>query len=289
MKHLNNKLCYRWEAIQKIQQGDFPYPKSVTVYPSQTCNLNCKWCCSIEKRGTSLFIDLELFYKMCREWKSIGVKAIAFEGGGEPCLHPKFDDMVTYAHRLGFKIGVITNGTIWKNSFALCTWVRVGVNALNKEDYEKFTGVDLYDKVIRTVCKLKKSNAKIGLKFLSSKWLDYKGIDYLNFCKRLEVSFYQVKELRNHNRTGLKNKVKKQCGLTPLRAVVNYDGMYHVCPFFAHHPNTHIGSESLISIWNTLKHKEAIRNIKDENCSKYDCPMLEIDINKIKELEVEFI
>jgi hypothetical protein len=51
-------------------------------------------------------------------------------GGGEPTLHPDFNELVTWLAMLGIKIGLITNGTqshhvrTWK----AFSWVRVSIN-----------------------------------------------------------------------------------------------------------------------------------------------------------------
>ena len=61
-------------------------------------------------------------------------------GGGEPTLHPQFHDMVEYAHKKDFKIGVCTNATTlkkWaeKGTWSMLSWIRLGLYAFT-ENYK---------------------------------------------------------------------------------------------------------------------------------------------------------
>jgi len=58
-------------------------------------------------------------------------------GGGEPTLHPKFDEAVRHAHSVGFKIGVCTNGSRLSKikTWDLFSWVRLGMYGWD-EGYE---------------------------------------------------------------------------------------------------------------------------------------------------------
>lgn len=58
-------------------------------------------------------------------------------GGGEPTLHPQFDEAVRHAHSVGFKIGVCTNGSRLKKikTWGLFSWVRLGMYGWD-EGYE---------------------------------------------------------------------------------------------------------------------------------------------------------
>ncbi|KKM18835.1 hypothetical protein LCGC14_1661720 [marine sediment metagenome] len=90
------------------------YPKSVHLYITNECNLDCKKCyyrtSDDEKQELSLEQLTPLFY----EWKKYGLTSIAI-GGGEPLLHPEILEIVDLVKQMGFFIAVTTNGTILKS------------------------------------------------------------------------------------------------------------------------------------------------------------------------------
>lgn len=293
MKHFTEKLIYRIDDINKILNGEFPFPKTVDVNLTETCNLNCLGCHTKEFRAANKFMPKEVFERNCDDWSKIGVKGVIFTGGGEPCLHPLFDDFVKYSLSKGLKVGCITNGTIPKDALTLCDWVRVSLNAVNHDGYRKHAGKDFFGKAIKTLLWLKQYPVKLGAKFLLSKVNNLNEETIKEFCDGIGIKFYQIKDLRNCEDSLVddvrKNKKGRTCGLTPLKAVIDYDGTYYSCPFFHHHPNTAIGNSTISEIWGTEKHKLAIENINKDNCCMYDCAFLDVDWDRLKQAEVAFI
>jgi MoaA/NifB/PqqE/SkfB family radical SAM enzyme len=259
--------------INKIEAGEFPIPRSLTVYPSETCNLNCVGCNSKVMHKKDAFMDVGLFYKIVDDFASLGGKAVAFEGGGEPMLHPDIGKLIYRCVERELKIGIITNGTIVKEEMFLADWVRVSIPNTN---YLKSEITDNIDYMLA-----RRKITRIGVKLLRSKpcpnplWFS-------------EVDYIQIKDLRNHEASLKENpKHVKPCGLTPLRAVVDYDGTFYPCPFFYAQEGTAIGKGLLSELWGTEAHKKAIKNIK--NCNLYDCPFIDIDWKEIEKADLDFI
>lgn len=273
MNYLNLKLVSRIMDINKIEAGEFPIPRSLTVYPSETCNLNCVGCNSKVMHKKDAFMDVGLFYKIVDDFASLGGKAVAFEGGGEPMLHPDIGKLIYRCVERELKIGIITNGTIVKEEMFLADWVRVSIPNTN---YLKSEITDNIDYMLA-----RRKITRIGVKLLRSKpcpnplWFS-------------EVDYIQIKDLRNHEASLKENpKHVKPCGLTPLRAVVDYDGTFYPCPFFYAQEGTAIGKGLLSELWGTEAHKKAINNIK--NCNLYDCPFIDIDWKEIEKADLDFI
>lgn len=274
MIDLDLKVAFRMKDIESIKAGKFPFPHSLTMYPSEHCNLNCLGCNSKGIHKHKGFMALDTFYKIIDDFHLHGGQAVAFEGGGEPMLHPDIDKMLTYCATMGLKIGIITNGTIFKKSMYLADWVRVSIpNSSYVPEIIVNHIKNLYTR--RTI-------TKVGVKLLRSKdnpnpkW-GHKFQDYV-----------QIKDLRNHKKSLKANPAYvKPCGLTPLRAVVDYDGTFYPCPYFYAQKKTAIAKGLISEFWGKDWHKEAIKNIT--NCKLYDCPMLDIDFKKLEQANLEFI
>jgi pyruvate-formate lyase-activating enzyme len=235
-------------------------------------------------------MPFEMFKTMCDEWKEIGVKGIVITGGGEPTLHPYFNDIVRYTISQGIKVGVITNGTRLKESLLECEWVRVSLNAPDSDGHERHTRSKHWKNVINNVGQFKKGRCKVGLKFLLGEHNKFTEEAVKALCDSLGVGYYDIKYLRScPEQIVRRESVVKPCGLTQLKTVVDWTGTYYVCPFYNHHENSSIGRGRLQSFWGGVKHREAIANIRGENCAKYDCCMLTVNTDEFKDAEVAFI
>ncbi len=274
MNDLQLKVVYRLKEIKAIKAGKFPIPHSLTIYPSEVCNMKCIGCNSTGIHKKNAFMDLELFTKIVSDFSALGGRAVAFEGGGEPTMHPQLDKMILFCCSKGLKIGVITNGTHFIEELAFADWVRISISNSNFIT-ERVT--DTF-KTLMTRRKI----TKVGIKFLRSKvcpnphWY-YAPPDYI-----------QIKDLRNHpDSLKVNPDFVKPCGLTPLRAVVDYDGTFYPCPYFYSQKKTAIGKGLISEFWGKEAHQKAIKNIK--NCNLYDCPMLDIDLKELEKADLDFI
>lgn len=80
--------------------------------PVGQCNLRCRMCPSRFRRdgspwGPPAFMTWGLFTRLLREFA--GVKRLRLQGLGEPLLHPRLFEMVSYAVERGFRVSVGTN------------------------------------------------------------------------------------------------------------------------------------------------------------------------------------
>lgn len=268
MRYFDYKIAYRMDDIEDIRNGLFPFPKSLTIYPSEVCNLSCEGCSSESIHKKNGFMEFELFKKIIDDFSIYG-RAVSFEGGGEPMLHPRISDMLKYVKSKGLKIGIMTNGTVYHKEMLLADWVRVSFYNSNP-------------KVKHNIEKLmkNKTNTTIGVKFLKSKV--HSEFPYI------DADYVEVKNLRNHNSSLVENpEYVEPCGLTPLRAVVDYDGTFYPCNYFFNFKDTAIGNGVLSSLWGKPQHIKAIEKIK--NCNCYDCALATLDLKTIKQADLCFI
>ncbi len=79
-----------------------------TIELTNACNFRCKHCYLGSKDNTK-FIDKNSLFKILDELKEIGCVSLIITGG-EPLLHPDFEEIYIYAKKLGFLITLFTNG-----------------------------------------------------------------------------------------------------------------------------------------------------------------------------------
>jgi MoaA/NifB/PqqE/SkfB family radical SAM enzyme len=76
------------------------------------CNYDCSYCPASIHDNTSLHVDIAILKKAVDDLVALNKPIRLSFTGGEPCVHPKFDELVRYAKHKGVSwISVTTNGT----------------------------------------------------------------------------------------------------------------------------------------------------------------------------------
>lgn len=76
------------------------------------CNYDCSYCPSAIHDNTSPHTDIDILKSTVDKLTTLGKPIRLSFTGGEPCVHPKFDELVRYAKHKGIQwISVTTNGT----------------------------------------------------------------------------------------------------------------------------------------------------------------------------------
>jgi MoaA/NifB/PqqE/SkfB family radical SAM enzyme len=115
------KLWYHVDRLAAIKRGEQPAPVNVEIDLSNRCQMGCSFChfAHTHSKGplahkrefdTGDLMDYQLALDILEQLNDAGVRSITWSGGGEPTLHPKIAQIVTYAHELGFDQGIYTNG-----------------------------------------------------------------------------------------------------------------------------------------------------------------------------------
>src|SRR3954466_10217263 len=92
-----------------------PLPRFLQVEPVGQCNLRCKMC-PIQFRkdgppyGPPAFMDFDKFTRLIDQFPDL--EELQLQGLGEPMMHPRFFDMVSYAVGKGILVGTNTNLTL---------------------------------------------------------------------------------------------------------------------------------------------------------------------------------
>lgn len=139
---------------------------------TRNCNLRCWFCGQWGKKG--FFRDAggrELAYS---DWMRLAgeleaccpEKPSIILWGGEPLMYPRFDDLCSELHRMGFPLGMVTNGTLLDRHAEICgsCFRRIYLSVDGPEDvHDSIRGAGAYEKVLRNTRLLKGAGAKVTL------------------------------------------------------------------------------------------------------------------------------
>ncbi len=160
------------ETIQTGQERPpVPYPTYVQIEPVGMCNLSCTMC-PINYRddpplhGKRRMMDYNLFCQIVDQF--IGMQTLHLQGLGEPMLHPRFFDMVSYAVKKGIRVTTNTNLTVVNKKRAeQC--ITTGLDTLHfsidgtkAETYENIRINAHFDKVIANLDNLVTAKQRLG-------------------------------------------------------------------------------------------------------------------------------
>jgi len=130
------------------------------VFPVYACNLRCEFCVNGLPKSERGFIsdvemmDFSLYKKAIDSIRNFQnkLKMLRFAGIGEPLLHKNIAEMVAYAveRKVSERVDIVTNGLALNPelSYALIkaglTTLRVSINGLSAEDYQKNCGTAVH-------------------------------------------------------------------------------------------------------------------------------------------------
>ena len=186
------KYINYFEKLQKLALGDDIWPEMAEIDLTDACNHRCLFCIYGSTRVSKNFLKFEDLLNLLPQLRVKGIKSIVFKGGGEPTISPIFSKSLSYAHSLGFEIGLITNGSNLRGEnfytvLNLCKWVRISLDAGSDEIHQvihnpcksiKFG----FNEIIKSIGELlvernlRNTDLMIGINFTASKD-NYKDID----------------------------------------------------------------------------------------------------------------
>ena len=138
-----------------------PKLKSVGMELTNACNLRCAMCPAHDSRLNGErergYMSWELFTKVVDEIAILRDISVGLNFAGESLLHPKFVDMLRYAHRKGiYSIGFSTNGELLdrrtsREILKYCKGI-IGVSIEGfKETHERIRRGSNYVRVLRNL------------------------------------------------------------------------------------------------------------------------------------------
>jgi len=133
-----------------------PYPQRINIQLTNRCNMNCSMCTHDQLTVPSGDMPTALAKKILDEAAENDVHFVSMQNMGESFLHPDIYELITYAHNLGIKQRLVTNGLKLDAKKLIDTKlerIAISINAFDKERYEKIRGKH-WDKVLGNVKEL---------------------------------------------------------------------------------------------------------------------------------------
>jgi len=146
-------------------------PTFLQIEPVGQCNLRCQMC-AIQFRqdgppyGPLAFMEFDAFTRLIDEF--VGLEELHLQGLGEPMMHPRFFDMVSYASGKGVKVSTNSNLTLLnERRAAACVTsglsrLHVSVDGATAEMYERIRVRSKLDKVTRSLGLLRDARNRLG-------------------------------------------------------------------------------------------------------------------------------
>lgn len=126
------------------------------------CNLRCGHCFEARHAGTG-DLPLAVLEKMLREGKPCGIEQLAFTGG-EPTIHPRFNEIIRRVGEAEFAFGFVSNGFNFLRIYPLLLryrrWLKgvtFSLDGAREETHDRLRGKGSYRQVMRaaSICAFK--------------------------------------------------------------------------------------------------------------------------------------
>lgn len=168
------------------------FPISIEIFPTNRCNLKCKFC-SYDEILNGEQLSNQSFTRLIDEIINSGINSVVFSGGGEPTLHPLLSPAINKLTDANIKVGLITNGiyltTELLKSISKCSWIRFSLNANSKVQYLRLTSnsEENFDKIAENI-KLITSQKLTTLVSGAIILVDIKNFNKMDFINSIELA-----------------------------------------------------------------------------------------------------
>jgi radical SAM protein with 4Fe4S-binding SPASM domain len=153
------------DRIELYKSVPLESPLMVQIFPCYACNFKCIYCLYAlprEEHGfisEKLLMDFDLYKKTIDDIASakFELKMLRFAGIGEPLLHPRIADMVSYAvkKKIANSIDIVTNASLLTKELSCelikagLSTLRVSLQGLSSKEYKENCLVDVDFDVIK--------------------------------------------------------------------------------------------------------------------------------------------
>lgn len=268
-------------------------PLSLTVEPTNYCNLHCPECptgnnTTQRKKGYLNVHDYKKIIDSASPW--LLYHMVYFQG--EPFLHPHIFEMLQYAHQKKIYTCTSTNGHYITNANAQkiiesgLNRIIISVDGITQDTYEKYRQGGELEKVItgiKILSELKRKyqtkNPQIIIQFLVFRFNEHQIKDIKSLGKNIGANKVEIKTAQidpsynnlnllpqnrkysrytyTNNQINIKSHLKNRCFRIWSTLVITWDGNVIPCCFDkdANHRMGHIHKKSLWQIWQSAEFK----------------------------------
>jgi cyclic pyranopterin phosphate synthase len=300
----NNKLINHPDRIIDFLTENDPCPVTAEIHLTNKCNNNCYYCGAT--RGNNIEMDAEKIRKSLLFLWSIGTEAVVFTGGGEPTVNKLLPESISAAGEIGLDTGLITNGCIlnYRHFIDNLTWIRISIDAGDKETYKKIRGVDMFNKVVENIYKIAevKKKTTLGLQIVANEYnqkdlekhvetllklpVDYVSIRPIESIEGMEVYknktslIMQLKEIQNqHKNVIISNKFFidkndfKACHAAELILTIDPVGDVYICCHHVGNAKYKIGNIDMKADEFFLNRRMVISSLPRKGFNNKACPV----------------
>jgi len=151
-------------------------PRRISVELANICNLHCSYCFRSDENlypSHAEFFPLELLRRVMVEARSVAnVTRINFTGG-EPTLHPQFNETLRTIREAGLTVSFVTNGwhfeRVWpalQENRAAVSFVAFSLDGITREDHDRWRGNGSFDRLVRAFTRCYMSKLPFGIKIV---------------------------------------------------------------------------------------------------------------------------
>lgn len=143
--------------------------KNIYLYITESCQLRCKHCYLGKRLKSGDVMSKKEVFNNLSIWKKLGGKKICFLGG-EPTLHPQFEEIVQYANKLKYEsVTLDTNGlkisldklkNLNPSDF---DYIQISLDGGSSATNDKIRGKNSFDITSKTIIELCKSNFDVRI------------------------------------------------------------------------------------------------------------------------------
>lgn len=185
MQQMNNpyndlKILCHPDKVSAILKGERTAPLYVRIKPTNICNQKCWYCVyandavihnrSVDKRES---IPWNKMKEIITDLSEMGTKAITFSGGGEPLCYQHICETLEAVREKKIEYAMITNGQALekeqREALSSAKWLRISLDSVNHEMYQKMRGVNTFHKVLDNMekfAKIKNKDCTLGVNFV---------------------------------------------------------------------------------------------------------------------------
>lgn len=275
-----NKILFNLDNIVNKR------PITADIFLNDYCNNKCPYC-TYARYGTrnGEYMSFDSFVRYATKLQEMGVKGFILTGGGEPSISKDFDKITKWLEDNNIQYGINTNFNVLK--YIKPTYLKVSLDAYDRESYKAMRGVDKYETAIENIkiyLEWKKEHSpktSVGIQIVATdvekcrKFYEvHKGldIDYFNFrpMESTQHSYYDthdeteilafLEELKKKdNRVGINYKwyslreCFKKCYAQYAQIAINWKGEVMYCCHKPYEIIGHIEDEDITEKISTAK------------------------------------
>lgn len=275
IKHIDVKIDYA-EVMSKIENEftriwNFPQkhlsaPMEITIYPTLSCNLNCKFCFVKNKNENHRELDAQTWLKTIKEAKEMKVLSLSILGG-EPTRYKYIDELLEGINKLELKTTITSNGISLKDrtkqTILNCGYI-IPVFSIQSftEKNQELMGVN-YKKILETVEFMLDNNKEVRINSVYTNQEIEEFYEIIDYCVAKGICRYSIGVYVDVNDS---NEQVKENGFYDIRIL-----------------------EEKLQEYILKKHGEGKLDLSVEGCMIYTgYPELEHDIVEISEFEQEY-